>query len=36
VTSIGVQPSSAVQDYAKAIYSLESRRGGAVSTNALA
>jgi DtxR family transcriptional regulator, Mn-dependent transcriptional regulator len=28
--------SSAVQDYAKAIYSLESRRGGAVSTNALA
>ena len=36
MTSIGVQPSSAVQDYAKAIYSLESRRGGAVSTNALA
>jgi len=28
--------SSAVQDYAKAIYSLESRREGAVSTNALA
>ena len=28
--------SSAVQDYAKAIYSLESRRGGTVSTNALA
>ena len=28
--------SSAVQDYAKAIYSLESRGGGAVSTNALA
>jgi len=36
VASIDVQPSSAVQDYAKAIYSLESRRGGAVSTNALA
>jgi DtxR family transcriptional regulator, Mn-dependent transcriptional regulator len=30
------QASSAVQDYAKAIYSLESRRGAAVSTNALA
>jgi DtxR family transcriptional regulator, Mn-dependent transcriptional regulator len=30
------QASSAVQDYAKAIYSLESRRAGAVSTNALA
>ena len=28
--------SSAIQDYAKAIYSLESRGGGAVSTNALA
>jgi DtxR family transcriptional regulator, Mn-dependent transcriptional regulator len=28
--------SSAVQDYVKAIYSLESRSGGAVSTNALA
>jgi DtxR family Mn-dependent transcriptional regulator len=28
--------SSAVEDYAKAIYSLESRRGDAVSTNALA
>ena len=36
MASIDVQPSSAVQDYAKAIYSLESRRGGAVSTNALA
>jgi DtxR family Mn-dependent transcriptional regulator len=29
-------PSHAVQDYAKAIYSLEQRTGGAVSTNALA
>jgi DtxR family Mn-dependent transcriptional regulator len=28
--------SAAVQDYAKAIYSLEQRQGGAVSTNALA
>jgi hypothetical protein len=27
---------SAVEDYAKAIYALESRAGGAVSTNALA
>jgi DtxR family Mn-dependent transcriptional regulator len=30
------ETSSAVEDYAKAIYALESREGGAVSTNALA
>ncbi|MFL5820903.1 MAG: metal-dependent transcriptional regulator [Solirubrobacteraceae bacterium] len=36
MTTVVDRASSAVQDYAKAIYALESRREGAVSTNALA
>ena len=32
----GIATSSAIEDYAKAIYGLEQRAGGAVSTNALA